>query len=697
MNNAGASTSTESAVSSKVPLSQGAVGEGRFAKGMQPADIGALVNIGEVRVSPDGSHVAYTVTSVDVADNRYRTRIWVAPVNGTAGPRPLTAGDDGDSLPRWSPDGQCLAFASHREGERAGGEVYVLPVFTGGEVMKVCELAEAASELEWSPNGTRLAIAARNPDTDRYGERGLPKTQEEMSPRRITRLFSRLNGCGFVVDRPIHLFVVPSDGTAAPTLLTPGPYACAGLAWAPDGSCLAFSSARHDSWDLDRAVDLWIVDANGASDPQRLTETGPAYSLPSWSPDGRRLAYNVIDKPRVSPTHSQIGVLDLHRPMVSVPQLLTSSLDRNCEPYPMARAAVWLGHDILFGIDDGGGNHLWRVSGTGAIPPERVVGGERVVSAFDARGGTLAFVAGTTIRLPEVHVVDLGVESGERRLTNVGQAFSDRVKVSAAVPFTAVSEDGTEVPCWAIAPVGVVPGERYPTVLSIHGGPFTQYGLRLFDEFQLHAAAGYAVVYCNPRGSSGYSQAWGRAIRWPQCEVDPGTGWGGVDFQDVMACAETAARDLSFVDGERMGVMGGSYGGYMTSWIIGHTNNFVAAISERAVNNLLTEEHASDIAGSFEDEVGATHLDAPEAYLAHSPVTFVREMTTPLLLVHSEDDLRCPINQAEELFIALRLLGRNPELVRFPAENHELSRSGSPVHRIQRAEIILEWWDRHLR
>jgi dipeptidyl aminopeptidase/acylaminoacyl peptidase len=219
----------------------------------------------------------------------------------------------------------------------------------------------------------------------------------------------------------------------------------------------------------------------------------------------------------------------------------------------------------------------------------------------------------------------------------------------------------------------------------------------MFDEFQIQAHAGYAVLYCNPRGSSGYSEAWGRAVRWPGAEVDPGTGWGGADYDDLMAVVDEAIRRFPFVDPDRLGVLGGSYGGYMTSWIIGHTDRFKAACSERAANNLLGLEATSDIAGAFVDYVGVQHVDDPDAYLRHSPITYVKSMTTPLLIVHSESDLRCPISQAEELFVALRLLHQEVEFVRFPGESHELSRSGAPRHRVQRAELILEWFDRHLR
>jgi dipeptidyl aminopeptidase/acylaminoacyl peptidase len=353
---------------------------------------------------------------------------------------------------------------------------------------------------------------------------------------------------------------------------------------------------------------------------------------------------------------------------------------------------VWAGDELLVGAEDHGSVHV--VAAT--IADHRVVvGGERVVRSFDLAGSTLAFVATSVTEPSELWVSDTeGKET--RRLTDHSATFTSRVTLAEPERFTATSADGTEVECWVMAPGNADPSGRYPAVVNIHGGPFTQYGYGFFDEFQLQAGAGIGVIYCNPRGSSGYSEAWGRAIRWPEATDDPGSAWGGVDYDDVMACATEAVRRFPWIDGDRLGVQGGSYGGYLTSWIVGHTDRFAAAISERAVNNLVTMEHNSDISGFFREYAGWTHLQRPDILARQSPATYVEAMTTPMLLMHSENDLRCPISQAEELFVALRLLGRHPELVRFPAENHELSRNGSPRHRIMRAEIILEWFHRHL-
>jgi dipeptidyl aminopeptidase/acylaminoacyl peptidase len=234
-------------------------------------------------------------------------------------------------------------------------------------------------------------------------------------------------------------------------------------------------------------------------------------------------------------------------------------------------------------------------------------------------------------------------------------------------------------------------------LLNVHGGPFTQYGYTYFDEVQLQAAAGFVVVMSNPRGSSGRDTDWGQAIAGPQHPLHPGTGWGSVDVEDVLAALDEALRRFPAADSSRVGMLGGSYGGYMASWLAGHHGDrFAAFCSERAVNNLLSEEWNSDIATMFRIEHGPTHLEAPEEYLRMSPITYVDQMTKPMLIIHSENDYRCPITQAEELFVALRMLGREVEFFRFPNEGHELTRSGSPVHRVQRAELILRFFRQHL-
>jgi dipeptidyl aminopeptidase/acylaminoacyl peptidase len=386
------------------------------------------------------------------------------------------------------------------------------------------------------------------------------------------------------------------------------------------------------------------------------------------------------------PHHTQLGVMNADG---GGARTLTTSLDRLCAPHPEYREPLWDGNRLVFTVEDGGNVHLYTVATDGASAPELMLGGEQTISGYDLRDGKLAYITSTHTTMRELYV---GTEG--RRVTDVGRAFEEGRELVEPERFTAVSPDGYEVDAWVVRPAGFEPGKRYPALLSIHGGPFTQYGTGFFDEFQVYAGGGYVVLFANPRGGSGYSEEHGRAIRGPL--GDAGPGWGTVDYEDLMAVVDTALERFDFVDPERLGVIGGSYGGYMTSWIIGHTNRFKAAISERAVNNLVSMFGSSDLFWVFERQFGGPMWEDVDAYLEKSPSTYARDMETPVLVLHSEQDLRCNIEQGEHLFTQLRLLGRDVEMVRFPAESHELSRAGSPIHRVQRFETILEWFGRYL-
>ena len=657
--------------------------------GMTPNDIGSLIGVDEVRLSPDGTQVAFTVWTVDLDENDYRRSIWIGATDGSAPPTPFTAGDPSDTTPRWSPDGGRLAFVSKRKGDTPGATIRVAPVGSGGEVRTVAEWDEGIDAMEWSPDGATLAFGARTPDPDR-GD----KKAKDQPPRRITRLFQRIDTVGWLHGRHRQLHVVPADGTAKPTAVTAGEFETSGLAWLPDGAGLVFNSGRHDTWDLDLRDDIWTVALPAGGEPgppAQVTATEHTWDWVVASTDGERVAtiwYGSPDEVR----SGQVAVVDL---ATGSWRSLSEKLDRSCHHFMVPQGPVWVDDDVLFLAEDRGNQHLYRVPGDGAAPPEPMIVGDRSVIAFDARGGRLAAVVGTATTLPEV--VAVGADGSERQLTTLGRAFESQVTISAPIAFSATSADGTEVDGWYIPPVGATPGERRPTLLNVHGGPFTQYPNRFFDEFQIQAGAGYGVVYGNPRGSSGYGDAWGQAVAWPSHEVHPGSGWGTVDADDVMAVLDEAVRRFDTIDPERLGVLGGSYGGYMTTWLVGHGNRFQAACSERAANDLIALEESSDIASAFGSYTSRRFFADQDQLAASSPITFATDITTPLLIIHSEGDLRCPIAQADALFTVLRLLERDVEMLRFPGASHELSRSGPPKQRVQRAEAIVEWFDRWLK
>ena len=650
---------------------------------MEPSDLGAYRSVSAVAVSPDGGRVAYVVGAIDMPTNRYLSNLWLAPVDGSSAPRQLTSGNS-DQSPTWSPDGRFLAFASERGATDTKHSLHVVPVDGPGEIITIGASSEAFTSLSWAPDGTTLAYLQRAPIAD-------AKITDDKArpPRRVTRFFTRLDGEGWTHDRPNHLWVVPVDGSLAPRDLTPGEYEFSSFGWLHDSQGLVCAGSAHEGWDHDLETHLHTVTLDGT---RRQITFGPIMSdAPSVSPNGKYIAFVGRDNPLSDPHNWSLGVLDLG---TGEHHWLGVDFDRTWNPYPSPGAPKWLDDNSLLAVvEDRGNAHMYRVPTNGA-PIELVVGGDQIVTAFDYASGTIAMAVSLVDRPSEL-VVHRGLTGTATTVSDATRSFCAVAKPLTPERFTA-GEHAIDV--WMFLPPSYDPGRvaSYPLLLNIHGGPFSQYGNRFLDEAQVQASAGYVVVLSNPRGGSGRDTAWARAIAGPKSADLPGTGWGSVDADDIFTVLDSVLARHPAVDPARIGVIGGSYGGYLTSWLVAHSDRFAAACSERSVNNLLSLEWTSDIATAFRTELGVTHLDDPEEYLRMSPIRFVRNIHTPLLIMHSEDDLRCPISQAEELFVALRMLDRDVEFVRFPGEGHELSRSGSPIHRRQRFEIQLEFFGRHL-
>lgn len=654
---------------------------------MRPADLALLRLPGAPSLSPDGRRAVVAVTRLDLDADAYRSRLWLVDTTGAEPPRPLTAGPR-DSAPVWSPDGRWIAFLrAGDEADQGRPQLHLLPADTGDARRVTTDEQHplGAGVPRWSPDSTRLAYVARVPEPGRYGTAEGDKSPDKEPPRRITGLRYRLDDVGFVQDRRPHVFVVdPFADEPAPRQLTDGDHDDADVDWTPDGGLL-FVSDRDTPSDTDLYKDVYAC-AAGGSDLRRLTKGGHTAAVPAASPDGGTVFF--------------LGPSDLGadgRDFVGRSGVLWAlPADGSTPPAPLTDPAVVDAVDlgaplavdaagVLIGTRRRGAEELLRVPLTGG-DPEIVVGGPRTVTGAAAAGGTLVATVGDGTSGGELVAVG---PDGERVLTDFGAGLAAAAMLHPLEEIGATAPDGYPVHGWIVRPDPAAhPGPR-PVLLMIHGGPFMTYGHVLLDEAQVYAGAGYAVVMGNPRGAAGYGPEHGRAIRHAM---------GTVDADDLLALLDAglsgphpAGQEL---DRDRVGVLGGSYGGWMTAWLAAHAGErFRAAIVERAVTAWDSFTGSSDIGFFFTGEYAGTD---PDSVAAQSPLSHVDKVDLPVLVIHSEHDWRCPVEQAQRYYVALKMRGVPAELLLFPGEGHELSRSGLPSHRVARFDAVLDWWARHL-
>jgi dipeptidyl aminopeptidase/acylaminoacyl peptidase len=520
------------------------------------------------------------------------------------------------------------------------------------------------------------------PEHGRYGTvEGVGPEAEP--PRLITTLKYRQDDLGFVLDRRSHVFVLdlPADfdddeaPLPEPVQVTDGDVDDTDVAWSPDGAQLAFVSQRHERAERDVASDVYVVGADG-SGLRRVTTSRSNCSHPAFSPDGGTVYLTAV--PDLGP--DGLDFAGRNATLCRVPAA-GGELEPLLDPEEHDRgddtpATVVVDGAALFGVQRRGAVELLRVPLAGGAP-ETLVDGPFTVRGFAAAGDVVVATVAHDASAGEL----LAITPGSRRLlTAFGTELAETGRVHRMEERTAQSRDGYPVHGWITVPDGPGP---HPVLLTVHGGPFSQYGWTLFDETQTYVSAGYAVVQCNPRGSSGYGQAHGRAIVG---------GFGSVDADDVLAFLDAALADPR-LDADRVGIMGGSYGGYMTTLLIGRTDRFAAAISERAFNDPVSFVGSSDIGWFFPDGYLGTD---PDRVAAQSALAGAGAITTPTLVIHSEEDWRCPLEQGARLFVELKRRGVPTQLLLFPGEGHELSRSGRPRHRLARLEHVLRWWARWL-
>lgn len=622
---------------------------------MKPNELHLLRAATDPQLSPDGETTAFVVSAPNLEDDRYDREIWLASDHV----RQFTSGP-GDQNPRWSPDGTTMAFL--RSIDDNPGQVTVIPV-GGGEARTVSDFKYGAEAIEWSPDGSLLIAVGVTP-TEEWED--LDDDELERLPRRVTQVPFRFDGMGWIHDRKRHLWILDPDGAAEPKCLTPGDFDETSPSWAPDGTAVAFITDRDPSKGLVSGNDVFEVTVD-TGEVSRAAERG-YWNLASYRPDG--VLHLLGNKDPRYPVNAYLYRREEDGTLTN----LTGHLDRSSVGLVAGPPRLeWDGDRASTGYEDSGSFGVISVTPTGDV--EHLAVGEQVVTGFAVNDGDVVYTASRWDSPGELYRNNLAVTS----LVDPEARWFEPVHLR-------VASDGGEVDAWVYLPEG---DDLVPLLLNVHGGPASQYGFGLFDEFQVYLSAGYGVVACNPRGSSGRGKEWVEAVK--------GEAWGQVDVEDVRAVIDVALERFPRLDANRMGVMGGSYGGFFASWIIGHEDRWKSAIVERALTVWNSFSGTSDIAGMFaENYLGADYPDGWDLWWEKSPLSIAQNVTTPTLILHSENDWRCPIEQAEQYFIALLRNGTPTEFIRFPGEGHELSRGGKPKHRQERFEAILDWHSRYL-
>ncbi len=681
---------------------------------MRPDQLPLLLVPGTPSVHPDGRHGVVALTRASFEADDYVGQLWRLDLVGAEPPRRLTRGHR-DTAPQFSPDGRLLAFL--RATPDARPQLFVAPA-SGGEAVRATDAKLGVGEFCWSPDSTKLAFVARVPDDGRYGTLdGVGAHAED--PRHLTGYQVQENGLGWTGDRRRQLFVVDApdpaaeppvtpvgraaraaEGAAAPEprlvpearQLTQGDFDVSEPTFTAAGDAVLVTSARDEDADTHLRSAIHRVDVASGETTPVLNDPRLSFSGARPSGDGRWLFALGVDLGEDGrdfvAKNAAVYVADADRILRR-----DDPEDDDADDHAVG------GVRRLTDPEDVEPDGPLAASGDDAVLVSRNVRGTNVLLRVDAGGGVVTLSPGSTsvrsyAAVPGgsdvlAIVADAGTPGEaallspgrQRRLTHWAASLREATTIVVPRELTATSPDGHPVHGWALVPEGEGP---HPVLLCIHGGPYSSYGPAFFDEFQVYAEAGYAVVACNPRGSAGYGQAHGAAIRHD---------FGNLDAADVLAFLDHATATVEGLDAARVGIMGGSYGGYLTAWIIAHDHRWAGAIVERGFLDPASFLGSSDIGWFFMSAYNGPDLAEQNR---QSPTLLAHEVRTPTLVLHSELDLRCPLAQALRYYTALKQAGVPAELLVFPGENHELSRSGTPWHRRQRFDAVLDWWRRWL-
>jgi len=664
-------------------------------------DLYKINQVEDPQISPDGEWIAFVRVTVDQMENGYQRNIWLTRKDGSSDPVQITRGHK-DSNPRWSPDGAHIAFVSVR-GDRP--QIYVLPVTSpGGEARALTSADHGAFGPAWSPDGAHIAFVSPMNEDERTqeasGEKDDPPQdklegkhrkersehdeKERQDPYYMWRVPYR-TGTSFLTDRYMQVFVVPIaeglDGDdAKPRRLTDIDANHEPPTWSPDGEWL-YTSRQVDTSRDEPFLDTSLFRINVTTgEGERFTEPGFSCFNPEPSPDGKWVMF-------VRFANDKIGsLLEGITRLAVMPAAGGEAIDLNVDLDRSVSAMVWASdsQNIIFTVESEGIGPIMTVPVTGG-EVQTLSTGAYIAEALDvAADGTVAYVASTPLSPPELFTVTVGAEPTQ--MTAFNQNWLDEVILQETHEMWFTTPAGNDIQGWYILPVDYEEGKQYPLALNIHGGPHVMWGpsmSSMFHEWQFHAARGYVVFYCNPRGAAGYGEAFQAALH---------KAWGEVAEADIIAGVD-ALLEKGFVDADRMAITGGSYGGYMTAWIIGHTDRFKAAVPQRGVYSLISFYGTSDVPSLISGEFDVHPWEDYELLWKHSPLAHAHNIKTPTLIIHAENDYRVPIEQAEQLFAFIRRSGGTVEMWRYPRDGHELSRSGEPKHRESRLQKMIDWFD----
>ncbi len=644
---------------------------GKKGRAIDIEDLYAWELPGNPQVSPDGGKIVYEALSIDKESDEYRSTLWL--IDGDAEPRKLTSGQWNDSMPAWSPDGSKIAFTSNRAEKN---QLFVLPI-NGGEATQVTEIESGVGQFLWSPDGSKFAFTSRI----------APEKEGDSDVKVITSAYYKFDGMGFIDDKASQIFVVNAEGGEAEQI-TEGAFNHTQIAISPNGYEIAFVANREPNWDIRRERDLWVIDIH-SKQLRRITDGKGSYGSPVFSPDGKSIVMFGNRDAYAEDVNAHLFVIPAEGGEL---KQLGKKIDRAFGDTGMSgpsgtggRTLSWSpnGKAIDAVVSDRGDTLVVRFPVNGKKPTALTPAGMHIKS-FGHQGDDIVVAAATPARPVEISRFSA---KGEERLTHHNDAWVEEVHIPR--PEEIWFESGDEVvQGWLIRPKGntAKSKKKVPLVLNIHGGPHAQFSPAFFHELQMFVAQGNALVFVNPRGSTGRSNEFGRGVI---------AKWGFADMPDFMAAVDHVLA-MGGLDETRLGVTGGSYGGFSTNWLLGHTDRFKAAVTDRSISNMASMFGTDDISlVAFDKDLG-TPWENPQGFWEASPLAYVQNVTAPCLIIHSEEDYRCPMEQAEQWYMALKSMGRTVEFVRFPNESHGLGRMGKPKHRVERLERTLGWFEKYL-